>query len=81
MASGDDLSGGDFSGDSGGTAETKPDAAPRILVETCEITSGRARGLMKKEYHWTFAEAAALAKDLDIPREKWADYFWPEEVL
>ena len=32
MASGDDLSGGDFSGDSGGTAETKPDAAPRILV-------------------------------------------------
>ena len=38
MASGDDLSGGDFSGDSGGTAETKPDAAPRILVETCEIS-------------------------------------------
>ena len=38
MASGDDLSGGDFGGDSGGTAETKPDAAPRILVETCEIS-------------------------------------------
>ena len=36
---------------------------------------------MKKEYHWTFAEAAALAKDLDIPRAEWADYFWPEEVL
>ena len=51
------------------------------LVETYEITSGRARGLMKKEYHWTFAEAAALAKDLDIPRAEWADYFWPEEVL
>lgn len=38
MASGDDLSGGDYGGDSGGTAETKPDAAPRILVDTCEIS-------------------------------------------
>lgn len=51
------------------------------LVDICNITADRARNLMKKKKPWTFAEAAALAADMDIPREKWADYFWPEEVL
>lgn len=51
------------------------------LMDVCNISDYRARNLMKKETPWTFAEAAALAVDLNIPRAEWADYFWPEEVL
>lgn len=60
--------------------DVMPAQATGYIAEVCRIPVPRARRLIQGRQPWTFREAAAVAADLDIPRQSWADVFWPGEV-